>query len=462
MSNLKGDTYTFTAQPKAVQSRKKYRDPAEGQMNRTVNIMADPRIVRGSTYSANIITTVAQADPVAEQQERERRKAKARRIAQKKAAEKRPRTPEAVQGRKHIDIQTELYLEEIIDRVPEAEVETQTDPFLDRPATPEFIPVKSGADVSTQILEGDLFHFDVEVRPIVEVIIGKTLEQALMEVLHEEELAALRERQREFEQLRVLELAEVQRLEEQERRKFEEKERRVKQEQERLEQEEVMEKKVEARGFSQQYLASLMNTVFTNLHSAGFFYDTVEKEIDSDFLPWLLEKVDTRLDKLRVARRLVDDIIRASVRKMLAAREARQAEIEERIRQEEERKRLEEEEKLRLEEERRQAEEEERLRLEAEQAEKERGEDEEEEEGEGSESENESESESESEEDTADEKKEEENIGPSAAPFPFDSEILIDDEVEAFLDTVTHEAHQTRSGGSGVVGAVKPSRKRQR
>ena len=52
---------------------------------------------------------------------------------------------------------------------------------------------------------------------------GKTIEQALVEVLEEEEIAALREQQRKFLELRAAELAETQRLEEQERRLREEK-----------------------------------------------------------------------------------------------------------------------------------------------------------------------------------------------------------------------------------------------
>ena len=40
-----------------------------------------------------------------------------------------------------------------------------------------------------------LFDFDLEVKPILEVLVGKTLEQSLMEVLEEEELDTLRDHQ---------------------------------------------------------------------------------------------------------------------------------------------------------------------------------------------------------------------------------------------------------------------------
>ena len=48
------------------------------------------------------------------------------------------------------DVQTELYLEELSDRVEEADVECQTDAFLDRPPSPLFIPAKTGTVTAVQ------------------------------------------------------------------------------------------------------------------------------------------------------------------------------------------------------------------------------------------------------------------------------------------------------------------------
>ena len=55
-----------------------------------------------------------------------------------------------------MDVQTDLYLEELHDRVEEADVDCQTDGFLDRPPSPLFVPAKSGKDIATQIMEGDV------------------------------------------------------------------------------------------------------------------------------------------------------------------------------------------------------------------------------------------------------------------------------------------------------------------
>ena len=86
-------------------------------------------------------------------------------------------------------------MEELSDKVPEAIAATQTDAFLNRAPSPLFIPQKSGIDVATQVYEGELFDFDFEVVPILEILVGKTIEQSLMEVHEEEELHVLRKHQ---------------------------------------------------------------------------------------------------------------------------------------------------------------------------------------------------------------------------------------------------------------------------
>merc|ERR1712216_240896 len=232
MTNAQADrAYQFASEPRAVAPRKKFREP-EPVSN--VNIMWDRRVVRGNTYAAQIVATAA-PDVV---QQLQRDVQDQNRPKQRDANEFRAPTPEPVHGRHHIDVQTDAYLEEVSDKVPEHDVDTQTDEFLDRPASPLFLPIKTGVDKDTQILEGDLFDFELEVEPIL-VLVGKTLEQSMMEVMEEEELAELRAHQEEFVQLRNAELAETQRMEEAERRKFEEKERRLSEERERLEKEQV-------------------------------------------------------------------------------------------------------------------------------------------------------------------------------------------------------------------------------
>ncbi|KAM6954087.1 radial spoke head protein 3 homolog [Aplochiton taeniatus] len=311
-------TYTFASRPRPVQNRTKYREPEaeqnEGQ-SQYGNIMYDRRVVRGNTYAQNIIPVAAQPNPIELQRQQESRR---RAIAQKRAKDLlKPKTPEALEGRKHIDVQTELYLEELSDCIESTNVECQTDAFLDKPVTPLFIPAKSGKDVATQIEDGELFDFDMEVRPVLEVLVGKTVEQSLLEVMEEEELASLRAQQRAFEELRNAELVEVQRLEEQERRHREEKERRIAQQREVLEKEKEIADKIAARAFAQHYLADLLPSVYTTLRDHGYFYDPVERDIENVFLPWLMVQVNESLEKRHEARSILDKLIRDVTQKRM-------------------------------------------------------------------------------------------------------------------------------------------------
>ncbi len=203
----------------------------------------------------------------------------------------RARTPDAVAGRRHAEIQTDNYLEELTDKPHEEDAATQTEAAMDRPAPALFIPVPSGDSKETQIFENDLWDFDFEVDPILEVLVGKALDQSLVEVLEEQELKAIKAQQELFEQRRAVELAEAQRLEAAEHRRLGEKQRRLQQEQERIKKEQDVASKMVARTMAKDQMVSLQETVLTRLHKAGMFPDPIMHEVDTVFMPWLFESV---------------------------------------------------------------------------------------------------------------------------------------------------------------------------
>ena len=302
-------SYSFQSKPRTVQRHTNYHcyDEPENQPY-YANIMYDRRVIRGNTYALHKFPIDAQPDPVEIQRRQEAR----RRALLKRRSHERfmSASTEPVEGRKHVFVQTQLYLEELSDRIEEADVDTQTDAFLDRPPTPLYFPAKTGKDVATQILEGDLFDFDLEVKPILEILVGKTLEQALIEVLEEEELANLRKQQREFEELRNAEIVETQRLEEKERRHREEKERRKKQQREILAREKEVADKIAARAFAQNYLIDLIPSVFHTLRHQGYFYDPVERDVEENFAPFLVKEAIKKVDKKILGRLVLDSLLR--------------------------------------------------------------------------------------------------------------------------------------------------------
>lgn len=226
-----------------------------------------------------------------------------------------------VDGRAHIDVQTDNYLEELTDKLPEEDGATQTDEWMDLPQLPLFIPTKTGDDKATQILEGDLFDFDLEVDPILEVLVGKALEHSMNEVLEEEELEAIREHQREFEHLRSLEMAEVKRLEAEEIRRAAEKKRRMEQERERLLREAEVVEKIAARKFAKDYLADLHDSVFGSLMDAGHFYDPLTKEIQEIFIPSLLSNAAAKSGQRQVTARIASAMLSGALEQIAARRQ---------------------------------------------------------------------------------------------------------------------------------------------
>jgi radial spoke head protein 3 len=72
----------------------------------------------------------------------------------------------------------------------------------------------------------ELFDFNNEVEPILQVLVGKSIEHARIEVIEEYEGQVLAKHKRRFLQLKEAELMETQRLEEARARKSDEVDRR--------------------------------------------------------------------------------------------------------------------------------------------------------------------------------------------------------------------------------------------
>jgi len=75
--------------------------------------------------------------------------------------------------------------------------------FAPRPETPKYVPKKTGIDKITQIEDYDLFDYDREVQPILNVLLTKTVEQALLEVEEETELDEIRKYKTEYKKRQV-------------------------------------------------------------------------------------------------------------------------------------------------------------------------------------------------------------------------------------------------------------------
>lgn len=296
------DNYTFATQPRPVNNRPKYRT-TDGNEPPKRNLMWDKRVARGSNFPA-----VVNEDKGKQDELRQKRRSQVPLVV-----EERPPTPEPVSGRLHISVQTDNYLEDLRDKDINNDFATQTDYDLDFPEPPLFIPKSSGFDIFTFTEEGTLnefegtsYDFDMEVEPVLAVITGKSLDQALMEVLEEEELKEIIAQRDAFYQLRNVKLAELQRLQAKDDRHEAEKKRRIMEAQRRAQQKDTA---IVAAVTAKEFMGNLEDKVLSKLADAGYFYEPVMKQVQNTFLPWLVQKVNDRLASVKHAQLETDSLL---------------------------------------------------------------------------------------------------------------------------------------------------------
>ena len=93
------------------------------------------------------------------------------------------------------------------------------------------------------------------------------------------------------------------------------KHRRMKQAADVLRLEKETAEKLAAKAFAKSYLADLVPSVFNNLRENGYFFDPVHRDLEVGFMPWLLNQTLTELDRVNLARFILDNMIRDVVSK---------------------------------------------------------------------------------------------------------------------------------------------------
>lgn len=90
------------------------------------------------------------------------------------------------------------------------------------------MPHPEGEDKKVQVdnRDPDLFDFDLEVEPILQVLVGKALEAAQIEVIEDFENGELSKHKKLYQQIKEAELMETQRMEASRKRRIDETERR--------------------------------------------------------------------------------------------------------------------------------------------------------------------------------------------------------------------------------------------
>lgn len=286
-----------------------------------LTMMSDPRVVRGNTHS--LAKKVSLARTQAAEVEGKRRK-------QREEEEERQRQLEEGRGGgtssslhapptssyyhftvkpfSSSDFDLAQYLEAQDDHpARQRTVTTEVDQLLPRPVTPEYIPRKTGVDQSTQVEDvEDLFHFDEEVVPMLEVIVQKTLEQALVEVEAEEEIHALQQEVERYEKVQEEEEAWKKEQMEKLRQEAEQAEERRQDcvRRRRLE----VDSKVTVAGLAmmQQILPDMIEKISEEQVKKGAWKTSDRQQFERQVLPAIFREVDTQRDAFFAAQQVLD------------------------------------------------------------------------------------------------------------------------------------------------------------
>lgn len=320
--------HTFSSQPKAVTGRRaKYRDPGidgtlgEGEFRelKETTISWDKRVHRGNTYSVYTRNAAAASYAAASSPQ-------ATRTMRRKARPKEPSLfemglPEA----ERVPVDLVDHLVEKVAVVEVAPCEAQTDEFMPEPPPAQYLPQKTGVDVETQVEDGELFSFDDEVEPLLDVLVNKTLEQALMEVEEEYELASMKSFKEEWYQKQGTQMEDWQVQVDEEWARWRHKEEVAEQKRAQKRQEAQVLLKIQAMSAAHMHLAQLVPNAVKDLMNVSLD-DARQVAIEQSFLPGLINTVKAEVEGITRTRVLASEAVTEVVTQSLATVRAAQAE----------------------------------------------------------------------------------------------------------------------------------------
>jgi Radial spoke protein 3 len=330
------------AQPHPAPYRAKYRVDAPAQLkpgqteyfeSDGVNIHQDARVVRGNTYAkrpqpANVFSSLTAPPTPTDELNKKKRAAKAASMTSQRAAlatqlycssYSKPR-----RQKEQIDLSKYLIAPESGSaKAAMGDCTTQTDTFTARPESPYYRPVLAGTDVDTQIEEGDgLFNFDTEIGSLLDVLVGKTLEQSKLEVEREHELQEIERSTTQLQTAKAEAAAAVAELEKAAVRAHwgEESIRRLRYEEAQARF--AAKKKVACVSMAQQCWPDLFEGACAALSSSGAWQPRGKVQLSKEFVPWLVDsacdKLQTRIAVYSIVNSMCADVDSAAAAAMTA------------------------------------------------------------------------------------------------------------------------------------------------
>ena len=166
----------------------------------------------------------------------------------------------------------------------------------------KFLPQKLGKDVGTQILDDDLFDFDRDVQSLLTVIVGKTLEQSMLELEQEEEIENLREAKLMYSKKKNEDTKRIKSLEDREIQKKYNNDAKKDHRKQIRERRKKTQKELISRVISKTYLRDLIKNSYNDLIFRGQFRDytsSIVKNKTNGILMSGSEKLNTAFNNMR-------------------------------------------------------------------------------------------------------------------------------------------------------------------
>ncbi|ETK80252.1 hypothetical protein, variant 1 [Phytophthora nicotianae CJ01A1] len=284
-------SYSYSSKPRPVQTnRGKTRDG--GSKPAPTNIMHDPRIPRGSVFAP---VNSSRSNEVREKVKRRRSTVIKKRSNNNNKSHPSVFETQAGPSNRFSSISLDANLIEQTQPTPDRESFSQTDEFLPRTQNARnattndvFMRPKIGIDTSTQIEDSDgLFDFDVEVKPLLNVLVNKSLAQALLEVKEEQEMQLLH-CQHEVLKAEKNDARQAEReLEDKAKEANRQKELVKKKKAEQQRHDQIMRKKLFAWQFARPLVSQTIDQATATLQKKGVFYDPILRS----FSIWLARDV---------------------------------------------------------------------------------------------------------------------------------------------------------------------------
>ncbi len=336
------------AQPQIVRGKQKFKESGayrsgleseqESNGREALNIMYDKRVFRGNTHGMHTLKgseknqTAAEKDAARIKAEHEAKKIEMIKLQLqhfKKAKSKtspydlNPGPPARIE----VDL-TYFLTEQNRQKPQETDVKCQTDVFQARPPTPQYVPKKTGIDKITQIEDFDLFDYDAEVQPILNVLLTKSVEQALLEVEEETELSEIRKFKSEYEQRQVALHDAWEEEVKREIQRIKHKNKVLKQARAKRDQQLRTMHKVQCLQFAKNFLRGCKAGTLAHLAEHSFWRDSLKDQLEVAFKQHLLELAGGKRAADQHAKAYLDGLVGAHAASIAAGKVELKKEME--------------------------------------------------------------------------------------------------------------------------------------